>query len=484
MPRTRTREERDIAAKPIRARETAATASGKAAVARTAPKLAHMRAHQHELGKRSEFVPGALMIKCAYDVVENVPDLHSAHVATVRTLTLPERVAAPFEALAREDRIKEVIPVFSRLTRGRSFSIAPATVAAAFATSVRDSENEDLRGINMLRLSPTADMDAVVRDLEKTDGIEYVHRVPRRWMAARPTPNDPLVAKQWALRTIRWYQVKSPPDVTAVKVGVLDTGVDLTHPELMNIVKSYVHDGASGIDVVGHGTHVSGIITAQMNNNVGMSGACQCDLSVWKIFTDQPDPFDGEYYVDDVMYQRALNAARNAGMRVVNLSIGGTQHSPTEEFLFRRLIDSGCVVVAAMGNEFLEGNPVEYPAAYPDVVAVGATARNNTRASFSNTGAHISLSAPGVGILSTLPREPSAARDATQTEYALWDGTSMATPHVSAAAASVVARNPNFTPAQVAEHLTNTARKVPALGGKTATSELGAGLLDLSKALS
>jgi hypothetical protein len=482
MVRTRTREGRDAATEPARAREKVET-SRPAGSVEAARKLPRMHVHQHELGARSEFVPGALMIKCAYDVVTNVPDLHAAHVAAVRTLTLPERVAAPFEALAREERIKEVIPVFSRLTRGRSLSIAPTTVAAAFATSVRDSENEDLRGINMLRLSPTADLDAVMKDLEKTDGIEYVHRVPRRWMAARPVPNDPLVAKQWALKTIRWYQVQSPPDVTTVKVGVLDTGVDLTHPELTDIVKSYVHDGASGIDVVGHGTHVSGIITAQTNNHVGMAGVCQCDLSVWKIFTDQPDPVDGEYYVDDVMYQRALNAARNSGMRVLNLSIGGTQHSPTEEFLFRRLVDAGCVVVAAMGNEFLKGNPIEYPAAYPNVIAVGATKRNNTRAPFSNTGSHITLSAPGVGILSALPMQPSAARSVTETEYALWDGTSMATPHVSAAAASIVARNPNLAPAQVTQRLTSTAKKVPGLGGKASNSELGAGVLDLANAL-
>ncbi|HEX8246015.1 MAG TPA: S8 family serine peptidase, partial [Longimicrobium sp.] len=335
-------------------------------------------------------------------------------------------------------------------------------------------------------LSASADLQQVAKDLANTDGIEYVHPVARRWMATtpRPTPNDPLLPDQWGLRAIRWYHVQAPPDTTAVKVGVLDTGVDITHPELMNAVKSYVHEGASGMDVVGHGTHVSGIITAEMNNKVGMSGVCQCDLSVWKIFSDQPDPADGEYYVDDVMYQRALNAARNAGMRVINLSIGGTRHSPTEEFLFRRLVDAGCVIVAAMGNEFSKGNPVEYPAAYADVIAVGATTRTNTRAPFSNTGQHITLSAPGMGILSTLPLQPSAARKAAETQYAFWDGTSMATPHVAAAAASVAARNPNSMPAQVRERLRSTARKVTAMGGKPFTRELGAGLLDLAKALS
>jgi len=184
----------------------------------------------------------------------------------------------------------------------------------------------------------------------------------------------------------------------------------------MDVVKSYIHEGASSIDIVGHGTHVSGIIAAQMNNKIGVSGISHGDLSVWKIFSDQPDPTDGEYYVDDVMSQRALNAARNAGMRVINLSIGGTARSQTEEFLIRRLITAGCTVVAAMGNEFKEGNPKEYPAAYPGVLAVGATTRSNRRASFSNTGKHISIAAPGENILSTLPLLRSAARGSDETK--------------------------------------------------------------------
>jgi hypothetical protein len=73
------------------------------------------------------------------------------------------------------------------------------------------------------------------------------------------------------------------------------------------------------------------------------------------------------------MYQRALNAALNEGVRALNLSIGGTQSSRTEELLFRRLINAGVAVAAAMGNEYRSGNPIEYPANYPSVIAVGAT---------------------------------------------------------------------------------------------------------------
>jgi subtilisin family serine protease len=445
-------------------------------------RIPRLAAHEHD-AERPEYAPDLLMVKCKEDVVRNVPDIQAAHVAAVRALKLPDVVESPFEHLVKQNLLREVRPVFSRLTNGRSLSIAPTSVAAAFGTSVRDSENEDLKGLNMLRLSRSADLNKIEKDLRSTPGIDYVHKVPRRWMAIAK-PNDPLLARQWGLGATRWLQLKRLPNATTVKVGVLDTGVDRTHPELMDVVKSYIHEGASSIDIVGHGTHVSGIIAAHINNKIGISGISHCDLSVWKIFSDQPDPTDGEYYVDDVMSQRALNAARNAGMRVINLSIGGTARSQTEEFLIRRLITAGCTVVAAMGNEFKEGNPKEYPAAYPGVIAVGATTRSNRRASFSNTGKHISIAAPGQNILSTLPLLRSAARGTDETKYAEWSGTSMATPHVTAAISLLIARHPDLTPQQVVERLNSTATKLPASKPKDFTREFGHGLLNIEAALS
>jgi subtilisin family serine protease len=370
------------------------------------------------------------------------------------------------------------------MTAGRSLSVAPTNVAAAFAMSVRDSEAADLRGITMLRVSRKADLLKIEKELANTPGIEYVHRVPRRWITARSKPNDPLFNKQWGLNAIGWLNPEPLPDASAVKVAVLDTGVDMTHRDLENVVQAYIHDGATSEDIVGHGTHVSGIIAAEINNNVGLSGICKCDLTVWKVFSDTPDPDDGEFYVDEVMYQRALNAARNSRMKVMNLSIGGGDPSATERLLFRRLIDAGVTVVAAMGNEFDEGNPIEYPGAYGGVIAVGAVGKTKRRASFSNTGAHISLTAPGVGIISTLPLKASAARKSDETKYASWDGTSMATPHVTAVAAMVLANNPSFMPAQVRKRLISTATKLTPMGNKDKTNEYGYGLLNLERAVS
>jgi subtilisin family serine protease len=171
-------------------------------------------------------------------------------------------------------------------------------------------------------------------------------------------------------------------------------------------------------------------------------------------------------------------------MRVVNLSIGGTASDQTEALLFKLLNDDGINVVAAMGNEFEDGDPTEYPAAYDGTIAVGAINEANRRAFFSNTGAHIALSAPGVNILSTLPMKTSPVRDGTDTEYNAWSGTSMATPHVTAAAALVLTKQPALDGAQMKKHLQKTAASLPVMQGKKFTQTVGAGLLDLEAALS
>jgi subtilisin family serine protease len=446
-------------------------------------KIPHIPAHRHSVEKQKP-MPGQLVVRVREDVTQGMPDVMSASISSLDSLSLPSAVDSPFKKLQELGLIREVKPIFSRMTGGDALSVAPTNVAAAFAMSIRDSEEDDLRGITLLRVARSTDLKDVEDELNNTPGIEYVHSVPRRWITARPKPNDPLFDDQWGLAAIGWLNLNPLPDASAVKVAVLDTGVDLSHRDLENVVSRYHHQGASSEDIIGHGTHVSGIIGAEINNNVGLSGVCRCDLNVWKVFTDTPDPEDGEFYVDEVMYQRALNSVRNTGMKVLNLSIGSDDSSRTEKILFRRLIEAGVTVVASMGNEFEEDNPIEFPGAYPGVIAVGAIGKTKRRASFSNTGPHISICAPGKRILSTLPMKASASRHSDETKYASWDGTSMAAPHVTAAAALVLALNPKFSPEQVRDLLTSTATKLSAMGNKQKTDEYGYGLLNLQGALS
>ena len=440
---------------------------------------------------RPDYVPGVVVCRVAEDTVANVADMDAAPRADVRAGRMPETLYRPLQRLITSRKIRDADPVFSRpASKGtkritmRSVGLpASAAVAQVFAASVRQSESEQLRGIVVLRVSMNADPQALAKDLQAAPGIEYAHAVPARWPAANPaTGPDPLVSHQWGLRAINYF-AGPIPDAKAVRVAVLDTGIDATHPDLKGAISAYDPGGASKTDIVGHGTHVSGIIAARTNNKVGIAGIADPELHVWKIFGDQPAA-DGEYYVDETMYLRALNAVRTAGMRVVNLSIGGTASDQTEALLFRLLNDDGINVVAAMGNEFEDGDPTEYPAAYKGTIAVGAINEANRRAFFSNTGAHIALSAPGVNILSTLPMKTSPVRDGTDTEYNAWSGTSMATPHVTAAAALVLTKQPALDGAQMKKHLQKTAASLPVMQGKKFTQTVGAGLLDLEAALS
>jgi subtilisin family serine protease len=160
------------------------------------------------------------------------------------------------------------------------------------------------------------------------------------------------------------------------------------------------------------------------------------------------------------------------------MSLGGT-HDPTEEILVRRALERGVVVVAAMGNEFEEGNPTSYPAAIAGVISVGASDEADRRASFSNTGRHIDLVAPGTNILSTVPRYPVELAEVT--DYDSWPGTSMATPYVSATVALMLARRPGLTVSRIRRLLRSSADKV---AGKTGFSRAyGHGRLNVHRAL-
>ena len=317
----------------------------------------------------------------------------------------------------------------------------------------------------------------LLRTVESSPAVAFAERVPARWLSAEPAP-DPRHNRQWGLRAIRWFDATSP-DADGVTLAICDTGVDEAHPDLRGAIASYDHEGASATDIVGHGTHVSGIVAARTDDVAGVVGVAGCRVAMWKVFPDEP--LQGNFYVDGSRFLRALNAVATSGAKVLNLSLGGTQASQAEQLLFDRLERAGVTVVAAMGNEHDHGNPVEYPAAYDHVLAVGAVAETNRRSPFSNTGAHIGIAAPGSNVLSTLPTTPSPYRP--DTRYASWSGTSMATPHVAAAAALVAAQHPDWTPADTKQHLRTRAAKVADMGGKSFSEEFGDGLLDIASLL-
>lgn len=284
----------------------------------------------------------------------------------------------------------------------------------------------------------------------------------------------------------------------------------MDHPDLAPRKPAYTFQHpdlptASGPkDIVGHGTHVAGTIAAAITNRIGINGLCCCALSAWKIFTDRPEFIsmsDGfQYVVDPIMYLRALADCLDEDIDVVNLSIGGPAPPDAQESaLFEKLTRKGTVVVAAMGTEREDGSPTSYPAAIPGAIAVGATTVNDSVTNFSNRGNHIALCAPGRAIWSTLPTYPGqfgfqavagpngrpmeGKAMPRETDYAAWDGTSMASPHVAGAAALLVAKRGRIGGDQVRDRLTSTADAVPGMGGKPFHPDYGFGRLNLRRLL-
>ena len=290
--------------------------------------------------------------------------------------------------------------------------------------------------------------------------------------------SDPLHSRQWGHGAVKIHTArkihgfKEPKDLT---VAVVDSGIDENHPDLHGILSEYVNfiSNEDKQDLVGHGTHVTGIITANRNNDVGIAGLCKTKILAIKGLPSSDDIYDpDEYY-------RALAYPIDKGADVINLSLGGG-FDPAEKDIIQDALDAGISVVAAMGNEFLKGNPVEYPAGYPGVIAVGASDEMDRRASFSNTGKHITLVAPGEHILSTVPTYPSIFAETLN--YDSWPGTSMATPFVAAAVALIKAKFPNLDPADIKKRLIKSVDRVP--NQKTSfTEEYGWGRLNIEAAL-
>ncbi|MGB7980245.1 MAG: S8 family serine peptidase [Candidatus Nanopelagicales bacterium] len=253
---------------------------------------------------------------------------------------------------------------------------------------------------------------------------------------------EPLGPEQWGLRMVNAEAAWAITRGRSVTVAVIDTGVDAAHPDLSGRVLrqiDLVHDGRLG-DPKGHGTHVAGIIAAALDGAGSVGLANQVDVLSVRVL-------DASGSGDDATVALGITEAVRAGARVLNLSLGSASHSTALNAAVKFAVDQGATVVAAGGNSFEAGNPVEYPAALPGVLAVSSIDADGASSRFANTGAHIDLAAPGEDIVSTVPGGGWAAKD----------GTSMAAPFVSAAAALVRAANPTLSRVAVDSALVGTA---------------------------
>lgn len=447
-------------------------------------RLAVDSATRRSLPRPPRFVEGKLIVRFREDALRPARAVAAAGLRGVASMgrgVLPEQVAAPLDMLRNRLGLRSIDPLFaapSLQARTRGASRAARSVLS-LAASVDESPRERLSGYSVIQLSTKGISDTDLRRIGESSAVRFVERVPNRWISRSPAKADPSLNLQWGLRAIGWFAARRLPNASAVHVAVLDTGVDADHPDLTGVVASYDTAGHSKKDLPGHGTHVAGIIAARANNGIGIAGVANCKLHVWKVFTDPLNERSLEKF-DDEAYNRALGAILDSPAKIVNLSLGGTERSRTEEELIGALVDEGALVVAAMGNGFGEGDKTEYPAAYPNVLAVGAINEKKKRASFSSTGRHIGLVAPGFNILSTVPRYPFAGRD---TDYDSWPGTSMAAPHVAGCAALLKARYRNRDGKWIAERLIRRTMKLIAMRGAAFTPQYGRGLVSIAKAI-
>ncbi|HTL99979.1 MAG TPA: S8 family serine peptidase, partial [Candidatus Omnitrophota bacterium] len=313
---------------------------------------------------------------------------------------------------------------------------------------------------------------------------------PNYLLHADAVPNDPSFAIQWALQNTGQQGGTPGADIHAVAawdqttgsnqvvVAIVDTGMDLTHPDLdtnlytnpAEIPGNGLDDDGNGLvddvhgfdfanfdadpsDDNGHGTHVAGTIGAHGDNGIGVAGV------VWHVrllplkFLDAGGTGTTADAVDCVDY------AVLAGASVINASWGSPERAQSLELAIQGANEEGVLFVAAAGNTGSNNDTFgSYPASFPEpnVIAVGASSRTDDRASFSNFGVNgVDLFAPGVQILSTLPRGL----------YGLNSGTSMAAPHVTGALALLKSRFPGMGAATMKEVLLSATDRIPALSG-------------------
>jgi hypothetical protein len=293
--------------------------------------------------------------------------------------------------------------------------------------------------------------------------LEPVASRRRAHVAVAP---DPLTPTQWWLPAVG--ADRQEPPGPGVSVTVVDSGVDATHPEFagrpdLALLNEQVITGEGG----DHGTAVASTAGAPANG-VGVIGVYpQAVLRVW----DLPD-------LSSASIVAALDAVAEGDPTVVNMSFGGAEPSQIEEEAILVAFGAGSVLVAAAGNEFREGNPVEYPASYNHVLTVAATDQANEPTFFSNANLAVDLAAPGEGIPVAVPA--ALDTDGTPDGFSVYAGTSFSAPIVAGAAAWVWTARSDLDNTQLFDLVRHSARDIGRPGFDLDT---GFGLLDIPAAL-
>ena len=334
--------------------------------------------------------------------------------------------------------------------------------------------------------------DAIAR-FRNLEDVEYAE--PDFVAHTFTAPNDPFYLYQWNFQKVAGINAEEAWDVTTgtgVTVAVVDTGIAYENygiygqaPDLANtqFVAGYdfVNNDEHPNDDEGHGTHVAGTIAQSTENSLGVAGvAYGASLMPVKVL-DQ----NGSGYYSDVA--EGIRWAADNGAQVINLSLGGSSGATYLEEALAYAAGKGVVIVAAAGND--GRSRLSYPAAYNQyVIAVGATRYDKTKAYYSNYGAGLDVVAPGGdtrvdqngdGYVDGILQQTFGANP-TDFGYYFYQGTSMATPHVAAIAALVIAEGKATTTGAVKKAIESTATDLGAAGWD---NKFGWGLANAGRAV-
>ena len=363
----------------------------------------------------------------------------------------------------------------------------------------------DMAGYYSISYAQGFELEQVLSAYENLSSVDHVepigiHRV-------NFNPNDPYLSTQWAITKIDARQAWDITQGSAtIPLGIADTGVDWNHPDLDgNIwinsgdpidgldndgngkVDDYRGwdwvDGVAGwpgedvstpdnnpMDFYGHGTHVAGIASAETNNGVGVAGlGFHCSIMCLRIGWQG---LDGNGYVRMDFAASAIDYAADEGVRAINCSWGSSYDGGLAAAVTHATgATHGVVVVSAAGND--DNQIAPYLCTRADVMAVAATNSGDYKASFSNYGPWVDVSAPGVSIRSTY----------FDNVYAYLDGTSMAAPHVTGLVGLIRSLVPGMTRIQVQNQIINTTEDIDALNPSYA-GLLGSGRINAYNAVS
>ncbi len=353
--------------------------------------------------------------------------------------------------------VRELALIDAVVIRVPRFSVASVeTRLRSMPEIIRIEDDLRLNWLNGQAAGPDLpSLGAVMETLKSKDAAPGAPKPP-----SIPRASEPNIP--WGISRVNAPKAWAAGKGAGVKVAVIDTGIDATHPDLAANVAggwSAIQPGGSWADDNNHGTHVSGTIAA-VTPSTGIVGvAPQARLYGVKVL----DAWGSGTFSDVIA---GIDWAATNKMQVVNMSLGASTTTESLHEAVKRAAAAGVTIVCAAGNS---GGSVGWPAAYPETIAVSASDSGDRLASFSSRGPEVAFIAPGVDVLSSVPGGG----------YDSYSGTSMASPHVAGLAALKIGRTPGLKPEDVRKAFAAAATPLKDL----TREQQGAGMIDAAKLL-